>query len=195
MAKIIILNAPPGSGKDTIGREIYVQTGGQVKLLSFKAPMFEIARAMLGNKRYEMFLKAYEDRKRKESPQAFLNGKTPREFMIWISEDVIKPAFGSGYFGIRLGELAKDAGRDVVVTDGGFEREVVELIALGHEVKLCRLHRDGFTFAGDSRDYVSINPGWYGVNGYEESDYKLFDGEPLPTAQEIITKYNLGESC
>ncbi|WBF80830.1 hypothetical protein DDONNNOJ_00007 [Citrobacter phage BSwS KMM3] len=48
MAKIIILNAPPGAGKDTIGKMIsFYSPGEQCRIISFKEPMFDIALAIL----------------------------------------------------------------------------------------------------------------------------------------------------
>lgn len=191
MSKIIILNAPPHSGKDTIGEKICELTWDVCKL-SFKAPMFDIAYAMLGEKGFGMFMEAYEDRNQKEVGQWFLSGKSPREFMIWISETVIKPVFGKEYFGRRVAESASNVSTPyVVMTDGGFADEVLALVNAGHEVKVCRLHRDGFTFAGDSRSYICLNPGWYGVNGYSEHDYILIDGDPDFTAKQIIVEHGL----
>lgn len=193
MAKIIILNAPPHAGKDTIGKMLIDTTNFyHIVHMSFKAPMFEIAKAILGERRYDMFIAAYNDRSQKERGQSFLNGKSPREFMIWISEDVIKPQFGKHYFGERFSERAKEVGRfhPIVCTDGGFPDEVIKLVEDGHTVKLCRLHRTGFTFQGDSRDYISLPDDiWHGVNGYEESDFILIDGDPMFTVNAIYDRF------
>lgn len=112
-------------------------------------------------------------------------GMSPREFMIWISEDVIKPKFGKDYFGVRFNQKVKECDAPVVCTDGGFPDEIIALINAGNEVKLCRLHRDGFTFAGDSRNYIRINP-YYQKNGYSEHDYLLTNEKPMITVSEII---------
>lgn len=189
MDKIIILNAPPGAGKDTIGELIEKWAKKHVVHMSFKAQMFDIARAMLGARNYEAFIEAYNDRNRKERPLKFLNGKSPRQFMIWISEDVIKPQFGNGYFGKRFSDDAKGCEYPIICTDGGFPDEVTALILRGHTVKLCRLHRDGYTFEGDSRNYIHLPVGWHGVNGYEERDYKLTDGEPMKTVLQIESDF------
>lgn len=188
MAKIIILNAPPHAGKDTIGNLVKDESPVPLRMLSFKQPMFEIALAMLGPKRYADFLLAYNDRSQKEKPQSFLSGKSPRQFMIWISEDVIKPRFGNGYFGKRFAEIAEQSDIPVICTDGGFPDEVIELIRAGHEVKLCRLHRTGYTFESDSRDYIHISNG-RSEKGYGEHDYILVDGEPMHTVNQIINHH------
>lgn len=190
MAKIIVLNAPPGAGKDTIGKMVsFYSPGEQCRLISFKQPMFEIALAILGKEKYNRFILAYDDREQKEKPHDFLNGMTCREFMIWISEDVIKPRFGNGYFGKRFAEEAERSDIPVICTDGGFPDEIIELIRGGHEVKVCRLHRQGYTFQGDSRDYIRISSARDNASGYREYDYTLTDGDPMQTVRQIIADH------
>ena len=189
MAKIIILNAPPGAGKDTIGKLIEYKAPTKIRVLSFKQPMFEIALAILGAKKYGDFIVAYNDREQKEKPHDFLMGMTCRQFMIWISEDVIKPKFGNEYFGKRFDEIAKESDVPVICTDGGFPYEVIALIEAGHEVKMCRLHRRGYSFKNDSRDYIRLPIGWHGVNGYKEADFYLVDNRPMETVKSIIDLY------
>ena len=189
MAKIIILNAPPGSGKDTIGNMVEIWSREHVVKMSFKAPMFEIALAILGSHDYGKFLDAYNDREHKEKPLDILSGKTPREFMIWISEDVIKPQFGKQYFGKRFNQEARKSVYPIICTDGGFPDEVIALIEAGHNVQVCRLHRENFTFEGDSRNYIQLPIGWHGVNGYGEHDFFLRDGDPMSTVKEILAEF------
>lgn len=189
MAKIIILNAPHGAGKDTIGKLIEEHSPNRVRMISFKQPMFNIALAILGARRYGDFIMAYNDRETKEKPLDFLMGMSPRQFMIWISEDVIKPKFGNDYFGRRFDEVAKESDDPVICTDGGFSDEVIALIEAGHEVKLCRLHRRGFGFQGDSRSFIHLPIGWQGVNGYKDADFYLVDNRPMETVKNIINLY------
>lgn len=183
MQKVIILNAPPGAGKDTIGNRIAMIAPWFCRMRSFKKPMFEIARAMLGERLYKNFIDAYNDREQKEKPQAFLNGKSPRQFMIWISEKVIKPQFGNQYFGRRMVEQIRECDDPVIITDGGFSDEIKSLIGAGFEVHICRLHRDGYTFAGDSRNYLEMGDYHYRLH---TRDFILVDGDPTHTAEEII---------
>lgn len=189
MAKIIILNAPPGAGKDTIGKLIEQYAPIHVRTISFKQPMFEIALAILGAKRYGDFIVAYNDREQKEKPHDFLMGMTCRQFMIWISEEVIKPKFGDDYFGKRFDEIAKESDYPVICTDGGFPDEVIALIEAGHDVKLCRLHRRGFGFDGDSRNYIRLPMKMHRRNVYCEHDFYLTDNKPMGTVETIINMY------
>lgn len=183
MSKIIILNGPPGCGKDTLGAEIEGVKGWEK--VSFKEPMFRIAREMLGEAGFRSFMLSYGNREQKERPQSFLGGKSPREFMIWISEDVIKPVFGNQHFGKLFNERLK-RGCDYICTDGGFPDEVETLLLAGHEIELVRLHRSGFTFEGDSRNYITIT--WaVGQNcGYREFDIALCDGEIEEAVVDIL---------
>jgi hypothetical protein len=182
MKKAIILNAPPGAGKDTIGNLLCKHAPRYVVKRSFKEPMFKIAKAMLGDYRFSLFMQAYDDRERKEKAQSFLNGKSPRQFMIWISEDVIKPQFGDQYFGMIMAEAIRDSQVPVIITDGGFPEEVKPLVSAGIEVHICRLHRDGYTFDGDSRNYLNLD-------GYHHRivthDYELVSGNPMATVDQI----------
>lgn len=181
MQKVIILNAPPGAGKDTIGRMIAEKY--ECDLFCFKQPMFDIALAMLGSNRFSIFMDAYDDRERKEKPLDILNGKSPRQFMIWISEDVIKPQFGADYFGRRVAEEVRKFGT-VVCTDGGFEDEVIALINAGINVSLYRLHRSGYAFDGDSRDYIYLHRKYFD-DGYNEYDGRLIDWRPEIAVDKI----------
>lgn len=87
-----------------------------------------------------------------------------RGAMIYVSEIIVKPRFGSDWFGKE--RVRKINGyRDIVhnpdkliFTDDScaFVDELIPLIEyLGQEnILLLRIHRDGFTFEGDSRSYI-----------------------------------------
>ena len=190
MSKIIILNAPPGAGKDTIGKLIAENAKVETRFISFKNPMFEIALAMLGKTGYADFISRYNDRETKEQPCLLIGGElhSPRQFMIWISEQVMKPSFGHDYFGERFAHDASENEIPVICTDGGFEDEIYPLLNAGHEVKLCRLHRRGYSFDGDSRDYVYLPLKYHGAN-YSEADFHLVDNKPEITARNICDLY------
>lgn len=175
MSKIIILNGPASVGKDTIGNAL----AANYKCIptSFKRPMFEIAASILGARAFSKFITTYDDRDQKEQPQSFLGGKTCREFMICISETVVKPLFGNQQFGKLMSEHIRlcDEGFCFVCTDGGFPDEVIRLVEDGHDVTLVRLFMDGKTFAGDSRDYIRLHR--LTCNSYREHDVHLVNGD------------------
>lgn len=179
MAKIIILNGPASIGKDTIGNAL--EKDYNCIPVSFKRPMFEIASSMLGAKAFSKFITAYDDRDQKEMSHDFLGGKTCREFMIWISESVVKPLFGNQQFGKLLSEQItqiSDGGFPFICTDGGFPDEIIRLVEDGHDVTLVRLFMDGKTFDGDSRDYIRIKESHFpDYKKYNEHDVHLVNGD------------------
>lgn len=154
MATVIVLNGPPGCGKDTIGK-LFAEKEGYY-LLSFKNRMFSIAAASLGMDVSE-FLEKYEDREWKESPRVEWGGKSIRDFMIHISEAYMKPFFGKDVFGNFISSdinKLRPFIREFVMTDGGFASEVESLVKNGNDVILVHMHREGCSFKGDSRTYV-----------------------------------------
>lgn len=78
-----------------------------------------------------------------------------REAMIYTSEVVCKPTFGSNYFGIAAASSIQEDYINVF-SDGGFVEELTPIIdKLGKEnVMIVRIHREGCDFSGDSRDYL-----------------------------------------
>nr|DAL40174.1 MAG TPA_asm: helicase UvrD/REP helicase N-terminal domain [Caudoviricetes sp.] len=184
MAKVIILNGPAGCGKDTLAMAL-VEMGFAKGTASFKNPMFNIALAALGPDAYREFLDGYDDRARKERPEGFLNGLSRRQFMIAISEQFIKPVFGDDYFGKYLAGNLPDGDEVFVVSDGGFASEVAPIVAAGHDVRIVRLHRDGYTFDGDSRGYL------YDVGGDEDYDVYIIPGDVKSNVIDIALKLGL----
>lgn len=161
--KVLLLNAPPGAGKDYAAMRISYALGCEGR--SFKAPMFEIAKAITGLT-HEEFFNIYDDRDKKELPQLEFHGLSPREFMIWISEDVIKPKFGNDFFGAASANACNpDTG--AVFSDSGFASEVFPLACrFGAEnIYVCQFTRNGKVFGkSDSREYLKANELPEGVN-------------------------------
>lgn len=78
-----------------------------------------------------------------------------REAMIYVSEVICKPRFGKDYFGIARAKAIQES-EIAVDSSTGFEEELPPLIErLGQEnILLIRVHREGATFEGDSRNYI-----------------------------------------
>lgn len=190
MATIIILNAPPRAGKDTIAQIIDNEYG--LPVVSFKTPMFNIARGILGEADFKEFMAVYDTDRKDTQQLSILGGMTCRQFMIWISEDVIKPKFGKKHFGWLMADLLEEMAADVdltVCSDGGFHDEVEALIDYGHKVKLVRMHREGFNFDNDSRDYIYLSDAYKAKPGVEEVDIHLEDGCPNDAVESIANMF------
>lgn len=159
--KIIVLNGPPGCGKDTLGR-ILEELIEDACTIQFKDPMFDVARVILPFPEDE-FLARYHNRELKEVPWDKLGGISCRELMIKISEEWMKPLLGKDVFGklavAGIENLETVGYETAVLTDSGFQEEFTTLQdTFGKEnVHLVRLEREGFTFDGDSRGYIASN--------------------------------------
>lgn len=151
MTKVFILNAPPNAGKDVVASELVKVLG--VNHLEFKKPLFDIAKAIaqISDEEWDVL---YNDRVLKETPSAKLFGKSPRDHMIFVSENVVKPLYGKDYFGKMFVNNLKEGIN--VSSDGGFLEELQPTIEkYGSEnVYIIRLHRNGCNFDNDSRNYL-----------------------------------------
>lgn len=189
MKKLIILNGPAGVGKDTLAEQISWLSGA--KMINNKQPLFDMARAILGAADYGKFLAAYNDRSRKESPQTFLNGVTPRYFFIWLSEDIIKPAFGREYFGNRFLQAVNEAKEELIVADIAFVDEILPALRDGHQVTLYRIHREGVEFGkNDSRNYI-FNERNLSTLNFSTDDITVTEGYPKADALRILRNEGL----
>lgn len=174
---VVILNGPPGCGKDTIANA-WVNAHSyhhNYSTKSFKEPMYKVAAAALGMP-LENFLARYEDREWKEKSRPEWGGKSVRDLMISTSEDFLKPMFGNNHMGNLAVKSIKQEGLgqgDIVVfTDGGFDAEVRELEKNFH-VQVVHVLRDGCSFDGDSRSYIE---------GEQRKTYLLFNDSTIESA-------------
>lgn len=114
MINVIILNGPPGVGKDTIANAI-VEQGKSITHLRFKDQLyretFELFSSYYRNHNegdtpltYGEFTKLCTDRVAKETPQAALSDLTPRQALIHTSENVVKPLMGADHYGIAAAD-------------------------------------------------------------------------------------------
>ncbi len=154
--KVVVLNGPPGSGKDTIGKALSEWMKVDCLHGQFKQPLLEILAATL-RVSVDALMSIYDNRELKETPLAIFGGHSIREAMIAISEDYIKPIFGKDYLGkAQLALLRKHKPNLVIYTDGGFLDELQPLLdAPEVELHVVHIHRRNCTFACDSRGYVT----------------------------------------
>lgn len=163
--KIIFLNGPAGSGKDTVGKSLglYLPAYAQYNhVMKFSEPLKRQVAEILGLSKEEQEF-YFETQEGKSFRSERFNGMTPRQALIQHSEEFAKKIGGQDVFGKYAAKKIRDMlNRDtelrtITFTDSGFVPEAQAVInAFGDtfEYWLVRLHRDGCTFAGDSRGYL-----------------------------------------
>lgn len=112
----------------------------------------------------------------KGEPNDDFDGLTPRQAYIHYSENVIKPLHGKEWFGEKFIQAAKNSGSYlIVVPDSGFREEAERCVREvgSNNVLLIRIHKDGCTYDGDSRSYISL-----GDLGVREHDVLNVHGKP-----------------
>lgn len=159
--KIILLNGPPGSGKDAAAQAI-ADRGVSIWITRMSMPMKLAFNAMMETKIDAIGNSPWEADK--EKAIAYL-GVSYRQWQIDFSEKFMKALYGNDIF-VRLFrrrhaefELANGPVSVIVVPDCGFEIEYNGLLHLyGNAVNLIRVHRPGFDYARDSRSYIGPEP-------------------------------------
>ena len=159
---LVMLNGPPGSGKDFAAQTLVEADDLSVSHHKFAEPLKDMACALLeiDNKTLEMS---------KKQPIG-LYGVTVRQLLIDMSEKWMKPCYGKDIFGKIAAERVAEAmqltdhfGEEpydlYVFSDCGFDSEVNHVLELfGNEnAILIRLRRDGCTYEGDSRSYIELS--------------------------------------
>lgn len=179
MPKYIILNGPPKSGKDTIGQQLHFQLRPHYSVIRRKLaePIKRAVAAFTGLTPVEAD-HYFENPVVKDAPSKRFFGTTPRQVLISFSEDWVKPNYGKTAFGEIMLESTKDHNGVVVITDCGFEEEISVFDPT--EAVVIRLHRDGCSFANDSRNFVY-------PEGFLSFDVDN-DREPEYVAEEIIQR-------
>ncbi len=186
---IIVLNAPPQSGKDEISA--YLCKGNpNINHEEVKELLFEVAIRSAGISR-ELWDAMYTRRyKEIPSPYLMIDGVnvSPRQWMIHCSEKVIKPLFGKSAFGKAAVEhLKKTYANDevIVYSDGGFKEEIKELsdyaYSTGGEFFLARIHRKGYDWGNDSRNWLYLDD----IKGHER-DFDNKEGGMIDCAEEVL---------
>ncbi|QIW91609.1 hypothetical protein vBAbaMD22_96 [Acinetobacter phage vB_AbaM_D22] len=172
--KVILLNGPPNSGKD-VSALILKDLFAEGEHRAFKDVLYEET-AKYFNVDLEWLTSMATDRTTKEAPTRELFDRTlnplirfalflfsfvrpvgfsPRQALIHVSENIIKPRFGDTYFGKKLLSAIQASGANYTfVSDSGFLKELIPLVDAELDITVIRLYRDGCDYLGDSRRYL-----------------------------------------
>lgn len=164
--KIVWLNGPPRSGKDTVGQALadYYERefGKDCYVTKLAAPIKRAVKAFLGMDNVEWFhMDTLGKGKDSSSASPITYGRSLRECQIALAETFAKPLWGDQIFGKMLRDKVKNLPSKnvmVFVTDAGFAEECEPLIAWsGFENNaLIRLSRDGTDYSKDSRSDIDL---------------------------------------
>lgn len=165
--KIILLNGAPSSGKDTAAKFLLEtqEIDNPVILDKMSMPIKAAFAGMMSVDIDEFFnVDGYEHDK--ESPIPLLGNRSYRNWQQDFSEKFMKPLYGEEVFS-RLFLLRLEAYLDmyppsdygepiIVVSDCGFQIEMDTIAGEfpTEDVLLMRLHRPGYSFEGDTREFV-----------------------------------------
>ena len=156
MKQIIILNAPPRSGKDELAKYL-AQKHTHFHQFSFADELKKLAHRLYNTP--DQAPEAYEAFK--DQPMTEFMGLTPRQAYTRLAEDYIKPNHGKDFFGLQLILTIKAIKHHddnvFVISDGGFVEELEPLLMNfdPHLFTIVQLYRQGCTFDNDSRHYFS----------------------------------------
>lgn len=149
--RVLLLNGPPRSGKDEIGRMLWNRMPSGTVRLKFAEPIIQFMFTTYGIRMSQVD---------KDAPHPSIpNGRTPREAAIAYSERYCKPLFGQEYFGRMAVEeiqnMARIQQKVCIFTDSGFPHEA-RPVAEAYPCLQIRLSRPGTSFIHDSRSYWSL---------------------------------------
>ena len=164
---VVFLNGPPGCGKDLVASHLVQYLA--FERMKFAATIKRMAAAMLAisdetverlkDTEFAILSKETKITDGAFGTERFEYGEkdTLRRLLIRISEEFLKPTYGTSIFGrIAVKELLRSSYPLIVFTDSGFVEEadtVIRTVGQRNTV-LIRLHREGCDFTNDSRGYL-----------------------------------------
>lgn len=154
--KVVLISGPKGSGKDTLARILNSQSnhlwvGWRRHIEKFAKPLMDAADAHGFGPDKSAHHPLDEDKL----------GPTRREWMIHLSENVVKPQFGKAIYGQMCARRILDRGGECrlgrnnifFISDSGFRHEAAAVMWMLGDQNCLRIHinREGCSYDGDSR--------------------------------------------
>lgn len=153
--RVIALNGPPGSGKDTVADWLTALEEPIFHKTTFSLPLKLAHNAILNIADWEV------NTIDKDVPLPILNHQyTLREFDILLAEEFLKTHFGKDIlvrlWFARLANYRPDISAIHIICGVGFEEELQPLIDFfgAEAILIIQLEREGCSFDGDSRSYI-----------------------------------------
>lgn len=161
-SKILLLNGPPQSGKDTIANYLHkMEFAKHEKMARPLKQMLPIIFPELEQSKFQWLQNADGTHVVLPQSEHYEAGNyTTRELQIMLSEDMLKPMFGKSIFGRALcSRIFFDSHSRYVISDCGFNEEAAELVKFVgyHNIYLMQIERPGCNFSNDSRGYIDAN--------------------------------------
>jgi hypothetical protein len=183
--RIILINGPDRSGKDTLARLLSVsleRQGEIVEIVRLADPLKAAAAALHG-----LPIDFVLD-ERKEEPLDELNGKSPREVWVSLAEECVKPCWGPEFFAktaknvICRSAAAAKAGRPrtFIVPDVRFADETETLTGIpGSSTLLIRL-------ASAGTDFTRRNEMYQDIEGTEGCFFVIREGDNYRVLRQLM---------
>lgn len=157
----ILINGPQSSGKTSIIAPAIVSRLNQSSY--FRTPNAAVISNYAVREEFSAPIKKFLEQTMgmpyadipKNTKTGLLDGLTPREFSIDLSERYIKPNYGKDFYAKALVHrvtMMKPLPRFCVVDDLGFLEELAAVVDFDHYV--IHVSRPGYDFKGDSRNYI-----------------------------------------
>ena len=168
---VIMFNAPPRAGKDTACEILMRKFPESVKYEYFKEYLYKESAKVLGLD-FNFWASVCQNGDLKDKPMLrpqageAEGSLTPRGILINVAEKILKPKHGKDCIAnatahkiaktIQQFKAEKGYNPIIVVPDLGFpyEADAVRAIIPSAEVAVVHIKREGYTFEGDSRNYV-----------------------------------------
>lgn len=189
--RIVVFNAPIMSGKDYVVDWLIGKLPSARKM-EFKTELIRMTCLIYGVT--EAWWTSNYTRETKDLPRHQLNGLSMRQALIHVSEIVIKPNFGSGYFGEASRVLIDNDNESqyFLYADGGFLDEI-GWVGEDYTPLLVRIHREGYEYdpTVDSRGYVTdemLTNGY--LDNWTSADIDNREGEFEEFCEEVLQTIN-----